>query len=112
MSQIDENRICRVLLVDDSDSYLRALTKLLSREKDIVVVGEAQDGRAAVEQAAKLRPDVIIMDIMMPRIQSQRRQRTAPDTAWSLWGPVRSVPGWGRRCPSSDPIGDRPGRFG
>ncbi|HNK46832.1 MAG TPA: response regulator, partial [Pseudomonadota bacterium] len=63
MSQIDENRICRVLLVDDSDSYLRALTKLLSREKDIVVVGEAQDGRAAVEQAAKLRPDVIIMDI-------------------------------------------------
>ena len=65
MSQIDENRICRVLLVDDSDSYLRALTKLLSREKDIVVVGEAQDGRAAVEQAAKLRPDVIIMDIML-----------------------------------------------
>ncbi|HND09879.1 MAG TPA: response regulator [Pseudomonadota bacterium] len=65
MSQIDENRICRVLLVDDSDSYLRALTKLLSREKDIVVVGEAQDGRAAVEQAAKLRPDVIIMDILL-----------------------------------------------
>ena len=65
MSQIDENRICRVLLVDDSDSYLRALTKLLSREKDIVVVGEAQDGRAAVEQAANLRPDVIIMDILL-----------------------------------------------
>lgn len=65
MSQIDENRICRVLLVDDSDSYLRALTKLLSREKDIVVVGEAQDGRAAVEQAAKLRPDVIILDILL-----------------------------------------------
>lgn len=68
MSPSDENRVCRVLLVDDSESYLRALSRLLSREKDFSVVGEASDGKAAVEQAIKLRPDVIVMDIMMPKM--------------------------------------------
>ena len=65
MSQGEENRVCRILLVDDSDAYLRALAKLLSREKDFVVVGEARDGKAAVAQTAKLRPDIIIMDIQL-----------------------------------------------
>jgi two-component system chemotaxis response regulator CheB len=68
MTVSDENRVCRVLLVDDSESYRSALSKLLSREKDILVVGEAADGRAALELAHKLHPDVIIMDVMMPKM--------------------------------------------
>lgn len=68
MNQTDEARIYKVLLVDDSDSYRCALAKCLAREKDIQIVGEAADGRAAVELAIKLRPDVVVMDVMMPKM--------------------------------------------
>ena len=71
----EEQRPCRILLVDDSESYRTALSKLLSREKDVYIVGEAADGRAALELTLKLRPDVLIMDVMMPRKQSLRRYK-------------------------------------
>lgn len=64
MSPPDDLRPCRMLLVDDSESYRTALSKLLSREKDVLIVGEAADGRAALELALRLRPDVIIMDVL------------------------------------------------
>lgn len=64
MSQAEELRPCRVLLVDDSESYRTALSKLLSREKDVSIVGEASNGRAALDLAIRLRPDVIIMDVL------------------------------------------------
>ncbi len=73
MSQAEELRPCRVLLVDDSESYRTALSKLLSREKDVSIVGEASNGRAALDLAIRLRPDVIIMDVMMPRSGPNRR---------------------------------------
>jgi chemotaxis response regulator CheB len=63
----EELRPFRILLVDDSESYRTALGKLLSREKDVFIVGEAADGRAALDLALKLRPDVLIMDVMMTR---------------------------------------------
>ena len=68
MTASDESRVCRMLLVDDSESYRSALAKLLSREKDVLLIGEAADGIAALELAHKLRPDVIIMDIQLPRL--------------------------------------------
>ncbi len=68
MKDADEQRPCRILLVDDSASYRTALAKLLSREKDVFIVGEAADGRAALDLVRKLRPDVIIMDVMMPKM--------------------------------------------
>jgi DNA-binding NarL/FixJ family response regulator len=58
--------VTRVLLVDD-DALMRAgLRAVLSSDQAIVVVGEAEDGRAAVERAAALRPDVVVMDVRMP----------------------------------------------
>ncbi len=56
----------RVLIVDDSALMRRALTSLLASDPEIEVVGTARDGRAAIEQVATLRPDVITMDVRMP----------------------------------------------
>jgi DNA-binding NarL/FixJ family response regulator len=55
-----------VLLVDDHNVVRQALRALLSLEEDIEVVGEAQNGRQAVRMAMNLKPDVVIMDVMMP----------------------------------------------
>jgi chemotaxis response regulator CheB len=68
MNPSEQIRPCRVLLVDDSESYRTALSKLLSREKDVSIVGEASNGRAALDLTIRLRPDVIIMDVMCPRL--------------------------------------------
>ena len=56
----------RVLLVDDHDLVRNGIVSLL-KANDIDVVGEAGDGLEALEKARQLRPDVILMDIMMPR---------------------------------------------
>ncbi|HEX7598926.1 MAG TPA: response regulator, partial [Polyangia bacterium] len=56
----------RVLVVDDSPLIRAVLGETFAETSDIVVVGEAGDGRAAVEAAARLRPDVVTMDVLMP----------------------------------------------
>lgn len=56
----------RVVLVDDEALIRAGLALLLESESDIVVVGEADDGRAGVEMLAGLRPDVVVMDVRMP----------------------------------------------
>jgi DNA-binding NarL/FixJ family response regulator len=57
----------KVLLADDHDSFRRILFAFLKSQKGIEIVGEAADGKEVVEQAERLRPDVIFMDIHMPR---------------------------------------------
>lgn len=55
-----------VLVVDDSGFFRKRLTEILNASRDIEVVGTASNGREAVEQAEKLKPDVITMDYEMP----------------------------------------------
>ena len=59
------NRI-RVLVADDHSLLRRALVELLSHQDLVEVVGEAAHGREAVEQTEELRPDVVLMDMVMP----------------------------------------------
>lgn len=56
----------RVVLVDDEALIRAGLVLLLHSEPDITVVGEAGDGQSGVELAARLQPDVVVMDIRMP----------------------------------------------
>ena len=56
----------RVLLVDDHGVVRQGFRMILSQHSDIQVVGETATGREAVELAAKLSPDVIVLDIAMP----------------------------------------------
>lgn len=56
----------RVLLADDSREIRRLFRRAIDKMDDIEVVGEACDGREAVEQALGLRPDIVLMDIVMP----------------------------------------------
>jgi DNA-binding NarL/FixJ family response regulator len=57
----------RVAVVDDHELFRRVLTMLLTVEDDIEVVGEASDGIGAIELAASTAPDVILMDVQMPK---------------------------------------------
>ncbi|MGC2764526.1 MAG: response regulator transcription factor [Candidatus Acidiferrum sp.] len=58
----------RVLIADDQDFIRRGVRAVLSEEKDIKVCAEAIDGRDALVKALELKPDVVIMDIIMPRM--------------------------------------------
>jgi DNA-binding NarL/FixJ family response regulator len=62
----DERRI-RVLVVDDQALIRRGMTLMLEVEPDFEVVGQASDGMEAIEMAERLRPDVVLMDLHMPR---------------------------------------------
>jgi DNA-binding NarL/FixJ family response regulator len=57
----------RVLLVDDQALMRGGFRMILEAQPDITVVGEAGDGLEAVAEAERLSPDVVIMDIRMPR---------------------------------------------
>jgi DNA-binding NarL/FixJ family response regulator len=57
-----------VLLAEDHTIVREGFRKMLELEDDIEVVGEAQDGRQAVDMVKKLRPEVVLMDIAMPRL--------------------------------------------
>lgn len=56
----------RVLVVDDEPAVRRGLTMRLMLEADVIVVGEAANGQAAISMAGDLDPDVIVMDVRMP----------------------------------------------
>lgn len=60
--------LIRVLVADDHAIVRKGICALLATEPDIEVVGEAQDGREAIAEAKRLRPDVILMDLVMPRV--------------------------------------------
>jgi len=65
----------RVLLVDDQALVRSGFRLILETREDLDVVGEAEDGREAIELARKLRPDVILMDVRMPNVDGVEATR-------------------------------------
>jgi len=64
-----------VLLADDHVVMREGLARLLGQEPDIEIVGQAADGQEAVDVAAKLLPDVILMDLSMPKLNGVEATR-------------------------------------
>jgi len=60
----------RIVIAEDHTIIREAISNFLDEQRDIEVVGQAKDGEGAMELAAKLQPDVIIMDISMPPMLS------------------------------------------
>jgi DNA-binding NarL/FixJ family response regulator len=75
----------RILLADDHNVVRRGLKLLLESQPDFSVVGEASDGRQAVEQAERTKPDVAVLDIAMPNLSgteaAQRISELVPPIA-------------------------------
>ena len=73
-----------ILLVDDFTPFRTTLREMLERYREFTVVGEASDGNAALELALALTPEVVIMDVQMPRLggieATRRLKRMLPDS--------------------------------
>jgi PAS domain S-box-containing protein len=65
----------RVLIVDDHEVVRRGVRSLLLSRADIDICGEAEDGREAIQKAQELKPDVVVMDISMPRLNGLEATR-------------------------------------
>ena len=81
----------KVLIADDHSIMRVGLVSLLSREKDITVVGEAENGEEAVEKARELKPDVVVMDLMMPALPGAEATRQITS------GTEKGTPDWESR---------------
>jgi DNA-binding NarL/FixJ family response regulator len=61
-----------ILVADDHQLFREGMIHLLSQESDLKVVGEAADGEQAVELTRKLKPDIVILDVTMPKLNGVR----------------------------------------
>jgi DNA-binding NarL/FixJ family response regulator len=68
MRNPDAAAMIRVLLADDDQPFLEALSPLIERQPELAVVGRAYDGLAAIELADELSPDAVVIDLHMPRL--------------------------------------------
>lgn len=76
VSQAQSRQRIRLLVVDDQPLIRRGLAVMLATEPDIDVVGQAGDGAEAIEAARRDRPDVVLMDLQMPRVGGVAATRT------------------------------------
>lgn len=68
-----------ILIADDHKIVRMGLKSLFAAEKDLTVVGEADDGDVTIRQALKLKPDIIIMDLMMPELSGAEATKLIHD---------------------------------
>src|SRR5438094_3105320 len=71
----------RILLADDHAVVRQGFRLILSSQSDMEIIGEAGDGRQAVELAEKLHPDVLVMDVAMPNLNGIDATRQLADAA-------------------------------
>jgi DNA-binding NarL/FixJ family response regulator len=68
-------RTIRVVIVDDHSLVRQGLEAVLASAKDVAVVGQAADGRVAVDLVADTRPDVVLMDLQLPQLSGLEATR-------------------------------------
>ena len=71
----------RVMIVDDHSILQVGLKQVLEQSEEFEVVGQAGDGEEAVRVAAKVKPDVVVMDVMMPNMDGVEACREIMETA-------------------------------
>ena len=71
----------RILLADDHETVRTGLRVILNAQADMEVVGEAADGQAVIEKTQELRPDVVLMDVSMPRLNGLQATKTLRERA-------------------------------
>lgn len=69
------NETIQILVVDDQRVVRRAITRLLSVEPDFEIIGEAVDGLDALRKVERLSPDVVLMDVSMPKLNGLEATR-------------------------------------
>ena len=69
----------RILTVDPNREFCRQLTELVAAEGDMEVVGTASDGQEALERAAELKPDLILLELVLPKLDGLEVLRRLPD---------------------------------
>src|SRR3984893_15162926 len=79
MSDEGQKEVIRVLIADDQALFRRGLYVVLGTEEHIEVVAEAEDGEAAIAKAEELAPDVVLMDVRMPRVNGIEAARRIRD---------------------------------
>jgi len=85
---VDAAEPIRVLLCDDAEAFRALMRSSLAEDPSIEIVGEAADGLAGVEATAELQPDVVLLDMSMPRM-----------------GGLQAIPKMRRRAPRTSIIG-------
>ncbi|MDO5115864.1 MAG: response regulator transcription factor [Synergistaceae bacterium] len=75
----------KIYLADDHELFREGLKSLLSKESDIEILGSASDGARAVEEAIRLKPDVVLMDVTMPNMNgitaTEKIREALPESA-------------------------------
>lgn len=98
----------RILLVDDHGVVREGIKRLIESQPDIELVGEAADGREAIERARVLRPDIVMMDVSMPQlngIDATRLLKNACPTAKILALTVHEDDGYVREFLKAGAVG-------
>jgi DNA-binding NarL/FixJ family response regulator len=76
--------LVRILIVDDFEQWRRSIGSILAEDADLEVVGESADGLDAVQKSEKLQPDLILLDIHLPKMNgfdaAQQIRRVSPRT--------------------------------
>ena len=85
-----------VLVADDHGIVREGLVRLLESDPDIRVCGQAADGREVLEQVERHRPDVVLLDIGLPRMNGHEAARWIREQPWGRGMLLVALTGWGQ----------------